>query len=70
MLNTRYKLVLPSDAGVASRPMTVTAFSDMHTTAAKIVLQDILKAVELKLSAEEIARLEEAYVPHPVVGFV
>jgi 1-deoxyxylulose-5-phosphate synthase len=32
-------------------------------------LDDALAAVELTLSAEEIARLEEPYVPHAVVGF-
>jgi aryl-alcohol dehydrogenase-like predicted oxidoreductase len=31
-------------------------------------LEDALAAAELKLSAEEIARLEEPYVPHPVLG--
>src|SRR5262245_10674961 len=31
-------------------------------------LDDALKALELKLGAEEIARLEEPYVPHAVVG--
>lgn len=33
-------------------------------------LDDAVAAVGLKLSEEEIARLEEPYVPHPVVGFV
>jgi 1-deoxyxylulose-5-phosphate synthase len=32
-------------------------------------LDDAVAAVSLKLSAEEIARLEEPYVPHPVLGF-
>jgi 1-deoxyxylulose-5-phosphate synthase len=32
-------------------------------------LEDAIAAVSLKLSAEEIARLEEPYVPHPVSGF-
>jgi aryl-alcohol dehydrogenase-like predicted oxidoreductase len=32
-------------------------------------LDDAVKAVELKLSAEEINALEELYVPHPVLGF-
>jgi len=32
-------------------------------------LEDAVAAVSLKLSDEEIAQLEEAYVPHPVVGF-
>jgi len=32
-------------------------------------LDDALAALELKLSAEEIAALEEPYVPHAVVGF-
>ena len=31
-------------------------------------LEDALAAAELKLSPEEIARLEEPYVPHPVLG--
>jgi aryl-alcohol dehydrogenase-like predicted oxidoreductase len=31
-------------------------------------LEDALAAAELALSAEEIARLEEAYLPHPVLG--
>lgn len=33
-------------------------------------LDDALGAVSVKLSAEEIALLEEPYVPHEVVGFV
>ena len=33
-------------------------------------LEDAVAAVDLELSAEEIARLEEPYVPHPVAGFV
>ena len=32
-------------------------------------LDDAVAAVSLKLSAEEISSLEEAYVPHPVSGF-
>ena len=32
-------------------------------------LADLVKAVELTLSAEEIAELESVYQPHPVVGF-
>ena len=32
-------------------------------------LQDAAAAVELELSPEEIAKLEEPYVPHPVLGF-
>ena len=33
-------------------------------------LEDAIASVELTLSAEEVKRLEEPYVPHPVVGFV
>ena len=33
-------------------------------------LDDALASVAVKLTAEEIAALEEPYVPHPVVGFV
>jgi 1-deoxyxylulose-5-phosphate synthase len=33
-------------------------------------LEDALTAVTIKLSAEEIALLEEPYVPHAVAGFV
>jgi aryl-alcohol dehydrogenase-like predicted oxidoreductase len=32
-------------------------------------LDDAVAALAVKLSAEEIAALEEPYVPHPVVGF-
>jgi 1-deoxyxylulose-5-phosphate synthase len=32
-------------------------------------LNDAVAALEVKLSPEEIARLEEPYTPHPVVGF-
>ncbi|MGI4790058.1 MAG: aldo/keto reductase [Janthinobacterium lividum] len=32
-------------------------------------LEDAVAALEVSLSAEEIASLEEAYVPHPVLGF-
>ena len=31
-------------------------------------LEDAISSVELKLSADEIARLEELYVPHPIAG--
>jgi aryl-alcohol dehydrogenase-like predicted oxidoreductase len=33
-------------------------------------LDDAVAALALKLTAEEVAALEEPYVPHPVVGFV
>jgi aryl-alcohol dehydrogenase (NADP+) len=33
-------------------------------------LDDALASVDVKLTAEEIAALEEPYVPHAVVGFV
>ncbi len=32
-------------------------------------LEDAITALSVRLSAEEIARLEEPYVPHPVLGF-
>ncbi len=32
-------------------------------------LTDAVAALDVKLTAEEIASLEEAYVPHPVLGF-
>ena len=32
-------------------------------------LDDAVAALSLKLTPEEIAALEELYVPHPVVGF-
>ena len=32
-------------------------------------LEDALAAVDLTLSAEEVSRLEEPYVPHPIIGF-
>jgi aryl-alcohol dehydrogenase (NADP+) len=32
-------------------------------------LEDAVKALEVKLSPEEIARMEEPYKPHPVLGF-
>src|ERR1700729_3405452 len=32
-------------------------------------LTDAVAALDAKLTAEEIASLEEAYVPHPVLGF-
>jgi aryl-alcohol dehydrogenase-like predicted oxidoreductase len=32
-------------------------------------LDDAIAALELKLSAEEIATLEEPYAPHSVAGF-
>ncbi|MCL6452635.1 MAG: aldo/keto reductase [Alicyclobacillus sp.] len=32
-------------------------------------LEDAVAAVDLQLSADEVARLEEPYVPHPVLGF-
>jgi aryl-alcohol dehydrogenase-like predicted oxidoreductase len=33
-------------------------------------LEDAVAALALKLTPEEIARLEEPYVPHPIVGFM
>jgi 1-deoxyxylulose-5-phosphate synthase len=33
-------------------------------------LDDALASLEVKLSADEIAALEEPYMPHEVVGFV
>ena len=33
-------------------------------------IEDAVRALEVRLSAEEIKRLEEGYVPHPVLGFV
>jgi aryl-alcohol dehydrogenase-like predicted oxidoreductase len=32
-------------------------------------LEDAVAALSLNLTTEEIAALEEPYVPHPVVGF-
>ena len=32
-------------------------------------LEDAVAALTVKLSPEEVARLEEPYVPHPVAGF-
>jgi aryl-alcohol dehydrogenase (NADP+) len=32
-------------------------------------IDDAVAAVELTLTDDEIARLEEPYTPHPVVGF-
>jgi hypothetical protein len=32
-------------------------------------LEDASAALSVKLAPEEIARLEEPYVPHPVLGF-
>ena len=32
-------------------------------------LDDAIAAVDLELTADEIASLEEPYTPHPVVGF-
>jgi aryl-alcohol dehydrogenase-like predicted oxidoreductase len=32
-------------------------------------LQDAVAALKVKLTPEEIASLEEPYVPHPVLGF-
>ena len=31
-------------------------------------LEDAIGALSVKLSPEEVARLEESYVPHPVLG--
>ena len=33
-------------------------------------LDDAVAALDLRLTGEEVAQLEEPYVPHPVVGFV
>jgi aryl-alcohol dehydrogenase-like predicted oxidoreductase len=32
-------------------------------------LADAVAALDLKLSADEVRKLEEPYAPHPVVGF-
>jgi aryl-alcohol dehydrogenase-like predicted oxidoreductase len=53
-------------AWVLSKPVVtapvVGVTKDQH-------LDDAVAAVDLQLSAEEIARLEEPYTPHAVVGF-
>jgi aryl-alcohol dehydrogenase (NADP+) len=33
-------------------------------------LEDAVAAVDVELTPDEIARLEEPYVPHAIVGFV
>ncbi len=32
-------------------------------------IEDAVRALEVRLTAEEVRRMEEAYVPHPVLGF-
>ena len=32
-------------------------------------LEDAVAALSIRLTPEEVARLEEPYVPHPVLGF-
>ena len=32
-------------------------------------LEDAVAAVSIKLTSEEIQRLEEIYIPHPVLGY-
>jgi aryl-alcohol dehydrogenase-like predicted oxidoreductase len=32
-------------------------------------IEDAVKALEVKLSPEDIQKLEEPYIPHPVLGF-
>jgi aryl-alcohol dehydrogenase-like predicted oxidoreductase len=32
-------------------------------------LEDAVAALSIKLTPEEVAALEEAYIPHPVLGF-
>jgi aryl-alcohol dehydrogenase (NADP+) len=53
-------------AWVLARPVVtapiVGVTKDQH-------LDDAVAAVDLRLTGEEIARLEEPYTPHPVVGF-
>jgi hypothetical protein len=36
---------------------------------ARRCLEDAVAALSVRLSAEEMAALEEPYVPHPVLGF-
>jgi aryl-alcohol dehydrogenase-like predicted oxidoreductase len=31
-------------------------------------LKELFDAVEIKLTAEEVAELEKPYVPHPIIG--
>jgi 1-deoxyxylulose-5-phosphate synthase len=54
---------LRSPGSCRNRPAPIVGATKLHH------LDDAIAAIDLKLSAEEIAALEQPYVPHAVVGF-
>ena len=67
---------LANQKGVSRAQIALAWMLSKRTVTAPIIgasreeqLADLVKAVEVELDAEEIAALEEAYQPHPVVGF-
>lgn len=66
---------LAAEAGILPAPMALAWLLQRPGVVAPIVgiskpaqLEDALAALEVTLSAESIARLEEVYVPHPIAG--
>ncbi|MFH8133661.1 aldo/keto reductase [Pantoea osteomyelitidis] len=67
---------LANQKGVSRAQIALAWMLSKRTVTAPIIgasreeqLADLVKAVEVELDADEIAALEEAYQPHPVVGF-
>lgn len=67
---------LANQKGVSRAQIALAWMLNKPTVTAPIIgasreeqLADLVKAVEVELGADEIAALEEAYQPHPVVGF-
>ena len=56
------------DAVPSALPSTARA-GEIRLTGRPRSLEDAVAAVSLKLTPEEIASLEEPYIPHPVAGF-
>ena len=68
---------IAAERGVSRGPVALAWHFSKPGVTAPIVgatkieqLEDALAAVDLILSADEVKRLEEPYVPHPVAGFV
>jgi hypothetical protein len=64
-----HRVRLPSEAGDRLLEMAVRAFKPIVGATKLHHLDDSIAAINVKLSAEEIAALEESYVPHALAGF-
>jgi aryl-alcohol dehydrogenase-like predicted oxidoreductase len=62
---------LEENIGAAAVELTADDLSDIDLEAPYVPhhLEDAIAALSVQLTAEEIRQLEEAYRPHPVIGF-